>query len=362
MKVLLIPLTILIGILIIAGIILSNASPITIPSLNSGNNTNNRSSEGAVLKSTDGGRSFEAKSRVNEGSRINLSKNIVKIQNGSNNTIFALTRTGGLFKTDNWGDNWNAILDSSITSTTLGVSPKNVNEAYVGAISEKRARIYRTTDGGKDNKWQEIYTEPKSGTEFVSIQVNPSNDSIVYALLSNGVLLKSFNKGSDWVLARDLKTTVIDMALDPQNPDTVIISGVTRLYISQDGGFNFEESTPKLRPQAVTGSQITSFAINPNNGQEIYIGGSGEIIRSRDRGKTWENLRILTPNSSLAVRNISIAPADSNVIYYTIGSVLYTSSSRGESWNTSDLSSTVKSITTLLIDREKSDILYIGTN
>jgi photosystem II stability/assembly factor-like uncharacterized protein len=359
MKVLIIPLTILIGILIVAGIILNNSSPISIPSLN---NTSQTQVTGAVWKSIDGGRTFEPKSKVNGDGNISLSRNVIQLGHGNANDIFALTRTGGLFKSVNWGESWDTVFNSSIIANTFAASPNNSDDIYIGAIASKRARLYRTINGGKDAAWPEMYTEPKSGTAFVSIKVNPKNDNNIYGLLSNGILLKSYNKGLDWVLAYDFKTPALGLSLDKNNPDIVSAIGLSQLFVSQDGGFTFQASVPRLRERAVTGSQITSFAINQNDSQEIYIGSTGELIRTRDFGKTWENIRILTPNLSLPVNNVSVSLTDPNVIYYTVGSVLYTSSNRGESWNTSDLSSIVKNISTLLIDKQKSDILYIGTN
>jgi photosystem II stability/assembly factor-like uncharacterized protein len=315
MKVLLIPLTILIGILIIAGIILNNSSPISLPSSN--NNSQARVT-GAVWKSIDGGRTFNPISKVNGDNKINLSRNVIELRYGAANDIFAFTRTGGLFKSTNWGENWDIVFNSPVIGNTFAVNPNNSNDIYIGAIASKRARLYRTTNGGKDNNWPEAYTEPKSGTAFVSIRVNPKNDNIVYGLLSNGVLLKSYNKGLDWVLAYDFKTTTLGFSLDKNNPDIVSAIGLTQLFVSQDGGFSFEASTPRLRERAVTGSQITSFAINQNDSQEIYVGSTGELIRTRDLGKTWENIRILTPNLALPVNNISISTANPNVIYYPL--------------------------------------------
>ncbi|MEY3470928.1 MAG: hypothetical protein RLZZ223_278 [Candidatus Parcubacteria bacterium] len=359
MKVFLIPLTILIGVLIITGIVLNSYSPISIPSSSNNKNSN---AKGAIWKSVDAGRNFEPKSQMESDSNLNLSKNVIKLTNGANNDILALTSRGGVFRTTNWGNSWNILLNSEMIPTTLAVSPNKTEEVYIGTIESKRARLYKTNNPRQNTSWQEIYTEPKSGTSFVDIKIDPKNDNIVYSLLSSGVLLKSYNKGLDWVLANNLKTTVIGLDIDSNNPEVVLVIGTTKVYVSKDGGFSFEESTPKLKAQAVTGAQINSFAVNPNNSQEIYLGSTGELIRSQDQGKTWENLRILTPNLSLPINNISISVSNPNFLYYNVGTVLYTSSNRGESWNTSDLSSIVKNISDILIDREKSDIIYISTN
>jgi hypothetical protein len=77
MKVLIIPLTILVGILIVAGIILNNSSPISIPSSN--NNSQARVT-GAVWKSIDGGRTFDPISKVNGDNKINLSRNAIDLK------------------------------------------------------------------------------------------------------------------------------------------------------------------------------------------------------------------------------------------------------------------------------------------
>jgi hypothetical protein len=361
MKIFLLPLTILIGILIITAIIFNNYSPISIPS---GENNNEKTNDikGAIWKSTDAGRTFEPKSQVASNSSTNLSKNVISLYKGADKDIIAITGKGSIFKTSNWGNEWNLIINSPIIPTTVGINPNNTNDIYIGAIESKRARLYRTMSLEKENNIKELYTEPKNGPSFVSIKVDPKNDSIVYALLSSGVLLKSYNKGLDWVLANNLKSTVTGLELDPKNPDNILVFGVTNIFNSTDGGFSFEESIPKLRTRAVTGSQITAFSVNPNNFNEIYIGSTGELVRTEDTGKTWENIRILTPNLSLSVANIRVSESDQNVIYYNVGTVLYASSNRGETWNTNDLSPIVKNITDLLIDREKSDIIYISSN
>lgn len=363
MKLFILPLTILIGVLIITAIIFNTYSPISLPSNGDNNKDKTEDVKGAIWKSTDGGRNFEPKSKMaNQDAKINLSKNVIQLISGANNDIIALNNKGGVFKTTNWGGDWNILLDSKTIPTSVGINPNKTEDIYIGAIESKRARLYRTINLGKDNNWQEIYTEPKEGTSFISIKIDTKNDNIIYALLSSGVLLKSYNKGLDWVLATNLKSTVIGLEIDPVNSNNILIIGTTKIFISTDSGFSFQESVPKLKLQAITGSQITSFAINSKNFQEIYLGGSGEIIRTTDKGKTWENIRILTPNLSSPVANIRISNSDPNVIYYNVGTVLYTSSNRGETWNTSDLSSIVKNISDILIDKEKSDIIYLSSN
>ena len=360
MKLFLIPLTILIGILIITAIVLNSYSPISLPS---NNQSNPDEAKGAIWKSTDGGRNFEPKSKMaSSEAKIDLSRNVIQLVNGANNDLIAITSKGGVFRSTNWGADWNILLDSAVIPTVIGINPNKTEEIYTGAIVSKRARLYKTINSGKDNNWQEVYTEPKEGAFFVDIKIDPKNDNIIYALLSSGVLLKSYNKGLDWVLATNLKSTVIGLEIDPVNSNNILIIGTTKIFISSDGGFSFEESIPKLKLQAITGAQITSFAINSKNFQEIYLGGSGEIIRTTDKGKTWENIRILTPNLSSPVSNIRISNSDPNVIYYNVGTVVYTSSNRGETWNTNDLSFIVKNISDILIDKEKSDIIYLSSN
>jgi photosystem II stability/assembly factor-like uncharacterized protein len=361
MKIFLLPLTILIGILIITAIIFNNYSPISLPS---GDNNNQKTDDikGAIWKSTDAGRTFEPKSKVASNSSANLSKNVISLSKGADKDILAITGKGSIFKTSNWGNEWNLVLNSPIIPTAIGTNPNNTNELYIGAIESKRARLYSTMNLEKANEAKEVYTEPKSGPYFVSIKVDPNNDNIVYALLSSGVLLKSYNKGLDWVLATNLRSTAIGLEINPKNTENILVFGITSIFNSIDGGFSFEESAPRLKSRPVTGSQITSFAVNPNNFNEIYIGSTGELLRTEDAGKTWENIRILTPNLSLSVTNIRVSESDANVLYYNVGTVLYASSNKGETWNTSDLSTIVKNITDLLIDREKSDIIYISSN
>ena len=361
MKTFLLPVTILIGILIITAIILNNYNPLSIQF---GGNKDKQNSDvkGAIWKSTDAGRTFEPKSKVSSNSSTDLSQDVISLSKGADKDIIAVTSKGSLFKTSNWGDEWDLLLQLSFTPNAIAVNPNNTNEVYIGALESKRARLYRKVSLEKENNLQEVYTEPKNGPFFVSIKVDPKNNSNIYALLSSGVLLKSYNKGSDWVLANNLKSTVIGLEIDNQNSDNILVFGTTNIFSSIDGGFTFETVSPKLQSRPVTGSQITAFAVAPNNPNEIYIGSTGELLYTTDKGKTWVKIPILTPNLSLALTNIRISESNPNVIYYNVGTVLYTSSDKGETWNTNDLSSIVTNITDILIDREKSDIIYISSN
>ncbi len=349
MRLLLIPIVLAVLLLIFAAVGISGSFDLA-PSA---------STAGGVYRSADGGRTFELRSDVPDDEEISLDRGVVELKQVGQNTFFAATASQGIFKSTNGASSWELIFTGEVETTSFGVNPNDTNEVYAGAVFGNRARIYKTVEGNAN--WTEIYVSADTGTEIVSISVSQDNPEEVYALVSNGVLLKSFNKGQDWVLGSDLKTLAVDLTVDPRDSDTVYVATEGSLYRSTDGGFSFEQLRPQLRSSAFTGAQLTSFAINPNDSNELYVGSIGQMVRSRDGGETWEEINILTPDARVGVRAIEVNPQNGNIVHYTAGSIFYTSRNRGESWNTAALS-TSGIVREILIDSRNNDIIYIGVN
>lgn len=314
---------------------------------------------GGVWVSTDDGRTFELRGNVEGDDDIALNREIRSLIPGSGTqTLFAVSPRLGLFRTDNRGNDWEHILFGDIETTAVAVNPSDDSEVYAGAVSDRKARIFKKNQSLSE--WTEIYVDAVSGTEFVGLHVDPNDTGRVFGLLSNGTLIRSFNGGRDWVLASRVPVAATGLYVDPRNADNIYVTSIESVYQSTNGGFSFEPMNLRVRGNTFTGTQVTSFTMNPNNSAEIYIGSLGEMSRTTDRGLNWESINILTPETNVPVQRIALNPRNTNRIYYVAGSVLYASQNRGESWTTRELPPGISTVSEILVDAQNNDILYIS--
>ena len=88
------------------------------------------------------------------------------------------------------------------------------------------------------------------------------------------------------------------LVIDPKSPDTIYAGTGDRanlandgIYKSTDGGKTWKSISAGL-PLNPSGRHysILTIAIDPNDSQTIYAGGFGGLYRSTDGGNSWERL------------------------------------------------------------------------
>ncbi len=216
-------------------------------------------------------------------------------------SIYAATASGGVWKTENEGTTWQPVFEHGV-STSIGdvtVSPSNQDIVWIGLgegnifrSSMAGAGVYKSVDAGKT--WTHMglataHTIPR-------IIVHPTNPDIVYVADSGHEwtdnpergLYKTTDGGVTWnrVFHVDEKTGVIDLVMDPQDPETIY---------------------------AATWQRIRKRWNDPRN--EPDYSGSG-IHKSTDGGKTWQAINKGLPEAHHRGRiGLDLCLTKPNVIY-----------------------------------------------
>jgi len=154
-------------------------------------------------------------------------------------TFWAATASGGLIKTENYGNTFVHQFDkeSTVSIGDVCVAPSNKEIVWVGT-GEANPRnsvsygdgAYKSTDGGKT--WKNMGL--RETYQIGKVIVHPKNPDIVYVGAlgrcygpnpERGVY-KTTDGGATWakVFYLDDKTGVIDMQMDPSNPETLIVA------------------------------------------------------------------------------------------------------------------------------------------
>jgi len=281
-------------------------------------------------------------------------------------TFYVATATGGVWKTENMGVSFEPVFSEGSTASIGGVTiAQNDPEVVWVGTGEPQNRqsspwgdgVYLTRNGG--DSWEHVGLE---ATHHISrIQVDPRDPMTAYvgavgelwdANPERGVF-KTTNGGQSWekVLFVDDMTGVIDLVMDPRNPETLYAATYQRqrkawgfngggpgsgIWKTTDGGANWERLTDGL-PQGDMGRiGLDIWRANPDYVYAIVEaesrGDDGDtgVYRSMDGGATWEQINT-TNSRPMYYSQIRVDPLDNSRIY--LGGVnLYRTNDGGETF------------------------------
>lgn len=210
--------------------------------------------------------------------------------------IYVAFATGGLWVTENQGQSWTSLFDNessfAIGDVALGKDGKTIwvgtGECNNQRTSYSGTGVFKSTDGGQTWKNMGLADTHRIGR----VLINPTNENIVY-VAGNGHLYsqnpergvyKTADGGKTWdlVLKIDEFTGVIDMAMDPKNPEVLIAAA----YERDRRAWNFLES-----------------------------GVGSQIYRSENGGKTWTKCTGLPTGVSLGRTGLTASPSKPGRFY-----------------------------------------------
>ncbi len=319
-------------------------------------------------------------------------------------TFYVGTATGGVWKTVNHGTTFESVFEDQPTQSVgdVTVAPSNPNVVWVGSGEPQNRQsspwgngVYRSTDAGRS--WRHMGLEE---THHISrIRVHPRDPNIVYVAAVGRLwganpergIYKTTDGGESWelVLFVDEDTGAIDLAMDPNDPETLFAAMYQRrrtgwgfngggpgsgIHRTTDGGASWVELTEGLPDgdmgriglDIFRGDGNMVFAIveadKRTPGQGFGGGGGGSsqngVYRSTDRGETWEQIST-TNNRPMYYSQIWVDPTDPERIY-TAGASLYKSLDGGNTFTPDAASEVHPDHHAMWINPANSDHIILG--
>ena len=332
-------------------------------STSSTSSSNSTKQTGSFLKSSDGGKNWENKVKIDD--KINIGTyNILSMAISSVNRsiIYIGTESSGLFVTKNGAENWEKINFPLTKIYGLALNKNDDQTVYATGLYNKRAKIYKTTNGGKD--WTEIYTEPVADSMISGMEISKKDPNVLYVGTSSGAIYKTVDGGQSWKNIFKAKGPVTSIVFDSVN-DNVLYFGISggTVFRTMDGGGKVEDfqelNIGKLSGGKLSNLNAYSVVADPKNTGVFYIGTGGGLFRGSDFGNKWDEINILESSKSFPIRAIAINPQNTNEIIYSNSAVIYRSVDGGSTWFTFQLN-TDKIVQILKYDPFNNSNIFAG--
>src|SRR4051812_31005452 len=204
--------------------------------------------------------------------------------------------------------------------------------------------LWRSTDYGAN--WEPLFDDQSTGS-IGAVAVAPSNPNVIYVGSGAGIIrpdlsigdgmYKSTDAGKTWTHLGLRDTQMIAaIAIDPVNPDRLFVAALGHPYgpnaergvfRSTDGGRTFEKVLYK--DEYTSANDVRLDPTNPNivyaalwQQQQSFIEGqgfggtTGGIFKSIDGGTSWRP--IMTGLPAVIQANLAVSPSNPQVLYASV--------------------------------------------
>jgi len=283
-----------------------------------------------VYKSTDQGENWNLiLETISEARGIDIDPE-------NNNNLYVADMMGGVWVSNDAGSNWrqeNTGL-GSISMTSVKIKDDYVyastqgSGVYAGKINQDKSI---TWDSSRSNK-------PKAKISNMQIKVDPSNSNRIFASADAGGLLRSDDGGKHWNDKNFLTPSIkVDdpflqgyyaFDINPQDTENIWLGVYGKgMFVSYDGMEYemFANGDDKI----MEGKHIKSVKINPADPDEVYVGSEEGVFVTYDGGENWEEMN--EGLETLDIRSLKITDSG-NVYVGTGGYGIYLYDSNNHRW------------------------------
>jgi photosystem II stability/assembly factor-like uncharacterized protein len=234
----------------------------------------------------------------------------------------------GIRRSIDGGTTWNDIGGFTGLDFKLAFSRQDTNRLYAVlsySFYTAASRLFTSADAG--TTWAPVTTDLPATLDVQNLVIDPSNAARMFVNARSGFspspaggLYRSVDGGAHFINTNVPGQNVWNVAIDPSNSNIVYASTTAGLYVSEDGGETFARNEPFAALTNLEGGSVvidpkvpsTIYASSWDSGYNFNFGGQrpSTILRSVDRGLTWEVLRAATALPEYLSRDLLLDPAE----------------------------------------------------
>ncbi|MBL7855389.1 MAG: VCBS repeat-containing protein [Cyclobacteriaceae bacterium] len=267
---------------------------------------------GGVFKSQDNGNSWQA---ANNGISTASFLSIHSLASDGNRLI-ASTAYDGSFFSDDRGDSWN-VLSPDLSACVFHIVGQTILAGQYG----NQGGMFKSTDGGL------TWVQANNGIGIPHAIFLPGVTSItaiendIFIGMENygGSIYVSYDFGENWSIAGTGQHHENFTRALVSNGNTLLAATDRGAYVSMDGGLTWS-----ARNLGITNTSL--WAASMHNGQ-LYVGSIGGISTSLDQGETW-----LEVNSGINEQQFSGLASLGSEVFVSSERGIHKTSDNGATW------------------------------
>lgn len=290
-----------------------------------------------ILKSTDGGRTWEVLGRENGLEFLYIGSlymhpddpDLLLAAAGHvvpEQTAEYYSRQGhspmGVYRTTDGGETWTQVLEPAgehlvQVFSAVEVCPSDTNIVYAGSD----LAVFRSEDRGET--WRQVsvgsgqWGPPAVRAGWpIDLQCDPRDPDRVFANNYSGGNFLSEDGGRTWANASSgySGAQIIGVAVDPFDPARVFAVGRSGGWYSEDAGTTWNGLHDPGDDTPLAGGEWGGIAFDPIRQNHIIAAGQNGILVWFPEGNRWEQMNY-PPNFYPETSVIVFAPSDTDVIY-----------------------------------------------
>ena len=331
-------------------------------------------------------------------------------------TIYAATRSGGLWKTTNAGTTWTPISDrvDAAAVGAVAIAPSDPDVVWMGTGDQANARssysgkgVFKSTDAG--STW--TFMSLPDSHHIARIVIHPSRPDVVYVaaighLFSRNEergVFRTLDGGRTWkkVLYVNDGVGAIDLVINRKSPGTlyaamydkdrkpwqIVESGPeSAIYKTEDGGDKWNKLSGGLPNGKIGRIGLDIYQKNPlilyallenqnpkpgSNTREVnaisplaagIIG--NELYRTDDGGRTWRkvtDVNVAGGKAPYSFNQIRVNPHEDRTVIVTSDS-MFISRDGGKTWNTDFFRGVFGDFRAMWWDPQDKDRIILGSD
>ncbi len=315
---------------------------------------------GGVFRSGDKGENWEARVLVDDSKKARVTIEGTNILSliffpADSRIMYAGTREHGAYRTLDAGEHWASFFTARGAVPFVAPHPKNAEVVYVAQGN----RVLRTEDAGKT--WTQIYLDGVANQAISALAVHPIWSQQVYLGTSDGRVIKSEDAGKTWTLLSNFKNRVYTIHLQKTNPNRVyVVLATNGLQRSEDGGQFWDDISEGLQRYPGGKNMHASVLVPGGENDFLILASDYGLIRSTDGGLSYEAIQLVTPPNTAPITSLAVNPHNGRELYYATANTWYRSLNGGEDWTVKRLPIANRAATALVVDFFNSQVLYLG--
>jgi len=301
-------------------------------SLGGGQNNDNNSI--GVLKSTDGGATWNTTGFSYAASSI---KKIYRLLiHPTNNQILLASTSDGIYKTTDGGTNWTLKSIVSSRFRDMQFKPGDPTIIYAGRVAGGGfTYVYKSTNTGESWTAKTISGITTHYTSQIRLAVSANDPTVVYVALQDGRVYKSTDSGESYakVSTNDSQNMLgyytngtgtasqasydLCIACSPSDVNTVFLGSICT-WKSTDGGVTWSANTNWTSHPTYNISGVAEVHADKhmlayqNSSTTLFEGNDGGIYKTANGGTSWTDLTNGIIISQ--IYRIGISQTDANVV------------------------------------------------